>query len=188
MIKIPDAILTASGTALLLISFHVSAESLVLPSDATVLVQVVDSVEVSANDSRMDDLLLRPAGEHTATSHTLPEYCVVVANARPEGERLRISTQSLTCIETDGSDSNIYSGEISAGAYELDDSYGLAVCNSGRCELTPEHSFILKLASRLEISEQDNPSARINEQRRQANGEGVANPIPADRPDPDQEQ
>lgn len=188
MIKIPDAILTASGTALLLLSFHASAASLALPSDATVLVQVVDNVEASANDSRLDDLLLRSAGGHANTSHTLPEYCVVVANARPGGERLQISTQSLTCIETDGSDSDIYSGEISAAAYELDDSYGLAVCESGRCELAPGHSFMLKLASPLEISEQDNPSARINEQRRQANGEGVANPIPADRPDPDQEQ
>lgn len=187
MIKIPDAILTASGTALLLMSFHASAASLVLPNDATVLVQVVDNVEASANDSRLDDLLLRPAGEHASTSHTLPEYCVVVASARPDGERLQISTQSLTCIETDGSNSDIYSGEISAAAYELDDSYGLAVCDSGRCELAPGHNFMLKLASRLEISEQDNPSARINEQRRQANGEGVANPIPADRPDPDQE-
>ena len=187
MIKIPDAILTASGTALLLMSFHASAASLVLPNDATVLVQVVDNVEASANDSRLDDLLLRPAGEHASTSHTLPEYCVVVANARPDGERLQISTQSLTCIETDGSDSNIYSGEISAAAYELDGSYGLAVCDTGRCQLAPDHSFMLRLASPLEISEQDNPSARINEQRRQANGEGVANPIPADRPDPDQE-
>src|SRR5690554_2974892 len=187
MIKIPDAIVTATGTALLLMSLNASAASLVLPNNATVMVQVVDSVVLSADDSRLNDLLLRPAGEHADTSHTLPEYCVIVANARPEGERLRISAQSLICIETDGGDSDIYSGEISAGAYELDDSYGLAVCAAGRCELDPEHNFMLKLASRLEIAEQDNPSARINEQRRQVEGEGIANPIPADRPDPDQE-
>src|SRR5690625_8028637 len=91
MIKIPDAILTASGTALLLLSFHASAASLALPSDATVLVQVVDNVEASANDSRLDDLLLRSAGGHANTSHTLPEYCVVGANARPARARVPVS-------------------------------------------------------------------------------------------------
>src|SRR5690554_7653216 len=79
MIKIPDAILTASGTALLLLSFHASAASLALPSNAKLLVQVVDNVVASANDSRLDDLLMRLAGGNAITSHTLPEYCVVVA-------------------------------------------------------------------------------------------------------------
>ena len=169
MIKISDAILTASGLALLLIPLHASAGTLSLPKDATVAVQAVDSLTLAGGETRLDDILLRPAGAAAEASHELPEYCVLVGDARQDGDRLRITTKSLTCIETDGGDSDIYSGSLSAAAYELD----------------ADHVFHLKLASALEVEEQDNPSARINEQRRQANGAGIANPIPAERPDPD---
>ncbi|MBA2778747.1 hypothetical protein [Billgrantia kenyensis] len=187
MIKIPETLFTASALALLFIPQQALAGTLSLPQDAHVAVQVIDSLTLEGEGERQDDILLRPAGGLAEASHELPEYCVVVANAREEGDRLRISTQSLTCIETEGGDSDIYSGDISAAAYELDGSFGLDVCEAGRCELDSEHVFHLKLASRLEIEEQENPSARINEQRRQADGTGVANPIPAERPDPDQQ-
>lgn len=185
MIKIPDTILTASGLALLLMPLHASAETLSLPADANVAMQVVDDLTLEGGNMRHDDVLLRPVGGLEEATHELPEYCVVVGDARQEGDRLRITAKSLTCIETDYSDSDIFSSDISAAAYELDGSYGLATCEEGRCELSGDHVFHLKLAHGLEIEEQDNPSARINEQRRQASGEGVANPIPAERPDPD---
>ncbi|MCC5881662.1 MAG: hypothetical protein JJU25_03360 [Halomonas sp.] len=187
MIKIPHAILSASGMALLVLPLHASAGTLSLPQDATVAVQAVDSLVIEANEGRMDDVLFRPVSGVDGASHELPEYCVLVGDARQDGDRLRVTTKSLTCIETDGSDSDIYSGEISAAGYDLDGSYGLSVCEAGHCELSAEHVFHLKLATRLEIAEQDNPSARINEQRRQANGAGIANPIPAERPNPDDE-
>lgn len=184
MIKIPDAILSASGLALLLMPLYASAGTLSLPADADVAMQVVDDLILEDGNMRRDDILLRPVAGIGESAHELPEYCVVVGDARQEGARLRITAKSLTCIETDDGDSDIFSGDISAAAYELDGSYGLAACEAGRCELLEDHIFHLKLASELEIEEQDNPSARINEQRRQANGEGIANPIPADRPDP----
>jgi hypothetical protein len=187
MIKIPDAILTASGLAFLLMPLHASAGTLSLPADADVAMQVVDDLTLEGGNIRRDDILLRPVAGLAKATHELPEYCVVVGDARQEGDRLRIATKSLTCIETDDSDSNIYSGDISAAAYELDGSYGLATCDANRCELSGDHIFHLKLADGLEIEEQDNPSAHINEQRRQANGDGVANPIPAERPNPDTE-
>lgn len=185
MIKIPDAILSASGLALLLLPLSASAETLSLPADADVAMQVVDDLTLEGGDMRRDDILLRPVADLADATHELPEYCVVVGDARQEGDRLRISAKSLTCIETDDSDSDIFSGDISAAAYELDGSYGLASCSAGRCELPADHVFHLRLAHALEIEEQDNPSARVNAQRRQANGEGVANPIPAERPDPE---
>ena len=61
----------------------------------------------------------------------------------------------------------------------------IAACEAGRCALEPSEGFLLQFAEALAIEPQDNPSARINEQRRQAEGTGVANPIPAERPDPD---
>ncbi|MFQ3788253.1 hypothetical protein [Halomonas sp. A29] len=185
MSKISDAILTASGLALLLMPLHASAGTLDVPKDAVIAAQVIDDLVLEGESGRRDDILLRPVSGLDDATHELPEYCVVVGDARQDGDRLRIAAKALTCIETDGGDSDIYSGDISAAAYELDGSYGLAVCDAGRCELPSDHVFHLKLASRLEIEEQDNPSARINEQRRQADGAGVANPIPAERPDPD---
>ncbi|AMD00283.1 hypothetical protein [Halomonas chromatireducens] len=184
MIKIP--ILAAAGLALLIMPFVASAATLTLPADASVAVHVIDELTLDDETPRQDDILLSPAGGDSPASHALPEYCVLVGNARLDGERVRITAQALTCIEAKGEESEIFSGEISAAAYEMDGSYGVDACDDGRCELTPEHVFQLKLASALDIEQQDNPAARINEQRRQAEGAGIANPIPAGRPDPDQ--
>ncbi|WP_104201820.1 hypothetical protein [Billgrantia saliphila] len=187
MIKIPDARATAAGLALLLLPLGAAAATLSLPTDARLAVQTVDELVFEDGSDRRDDILLRPVSGVAEATDTLPEYCVVVADARQEGARLRITTKALTCIETSSDDSRIYSGEISAAAYELDDSYGIPACDSGRCVLSSDHTFLLRLADDMTIEEQDNPSERINEQRRQADGTGVANPIPAQRPDPDDE-
>ncbi|WP_111414233.1 hypothetical protein [Billgrantia lactosivorans] len=186
MIKIPDAIRSASGLALLLLlPLTASADTLSVPGDAVVAFQVIDDLTLEAGSERRDDILLRPVSGQDGTTHELPEYCVVVGDARHDGERLRITAKALTCVETEGGNSDIYNGEVSAAAYETDGSYGLAVCDAGRCELPSDHVFHLQLASELEIEEEENPSEQINEQRRQAEGAGVANPIPAERPDPD---
>ncbi|MGM0702702.1 MAG: hypothetical protein ACQEUG_09915 [Pseudomonadota bacterium] len=186
MIKTPNAILTAVGLGLLVLPTAALADSLTLPVDAQVAVTVVDSITLDGAEGDRNDILLRPAGDHSAASHTLPEHCVLVGNARLDGDRIRITTHALTCIEAQDSDSEIYSGEISAAAYEDDGSYGvLANCDEGRCELASDTPFVLQLAEELSLEEQPNPSAEINEQRRQANGEGVANPIPSEAPAPD---
>jgi hypothetical protein len=186
MIKSPTARLTA-GVALLALPVMALAATLTLPVDARVAVQVVDDLTLDANNTQRNDILLRPVSGSAEATHELPEYCVLVGDARQHGERVRISTKSLTCIETDGGDSEIYSGEISAAAYEADGSYGVAACEAGRCDLTSDHVFQLQLASELAIEPQENPSEQINIRRRQAEGTGVANPVPAERPDPDAE-
>ncbi|MEQ5802516.1 hypothetical protein [Halomonas sp. H10-9-1] len=160
------------------------ATTLELPVDARLEMQVVESLRLDAETPRQDDILLRPVADGSG-SHQVPDYCVVVGDAQLDGERIRITTSSVTCIDTDGSDSHIYSGEISAAAYDSDGNFGIDACQDGRCELSPEHGFELQLASDLVIEEQANPSEQINIERRQANGEGVANPIPAEAPDPD---
>jgi len=139
---------------------------------------------LSTEAQERNDLIILPVADGNA-SHSLPEYCVLIGNARLNDQRIRLTTDSLTCIETDGSESEIYSGEISAAAYDTDGNFGIPACEDGSCRLTPDRTFQLRLASDLEIEQQDNPAARINEQRRQADGDGVANPVPADAPDPD---
>ena len=181
MIKTHASLLMAAALAMPTLAM---SDTLALPADATIDVQVIDVLTLSAESAERDDLILHPVVNGDAT-HALPEYCVVIGDARLDGERIRLTTQSLTCIKTDGSESEIYSGEISAAAYDTDGKFGLAACQDGACRLTPAQTFQLRLASDLAIEQQDNPAAEINEQRRQAEGAGVANPIPAEAPDPD---
>ncbi|TFH88106.1 hypothetical protein EQG41_04165 [Billgrantia azerbaijanica] len=184
MIKTPTALLAALG--LLALPATTVADTLELPADAQVAVTVIDRLTLDPEQARRDDILLHPVSGYDAATHELPEYCVLVGDARLDGERIRITTEALTCIEAEGGDSEIYTGELSAAAYESDGSYGVAAaCDGERCELTPDTPFLLQLASPLALEEQANPSAEINRQRRQAEGEGVANPLPAERPDPD---
>ncbi|WP_404475043.1 hypothetical protein LG301_08355 [Vreelandella venusta] len=156
--------------------------SLTLPGGASIGVEVVESLHLSEEQSRIADILLHPAPADS-TTHELPEYCVLVANAQLSGNRIRMTTQDATCIETDEAESAIYSGAFKASAYSDDGQYGLA-CDSGACTLSPGDSFVLTLDESVDISAQDNPSAEINAARRETNGEGVANPTPGDRPSP----
>lgn len=181
MTKTPLTLLLA---ALLAPSLALAA-TLELPADANLEVQVIETLTLDQETPRRDDILLRPVANGQG-SHQLPDHCVMVGDARLDGDRVRITTSSVTCIATDGGDSEIYSGEISAAGYDAEGSFGIPACQEGRCELPPEQSFELRLASDLSIEEQENPSEQINIQRRQANGAGVANPIPAEQPDPDQ--
>ncbi|MDP4556587.1 hypothetical protein Q9247_02690 [Halomonas meridiana] len=176
--------LTALLGTLFVSPLHAEESTLDLPSGAKVGVEVVEALTFNSSQSRYTDLLLHPK-QASGTTHSLPEYCLLVANAQLNGDRIRITTQDATCIETHDAESAIYSGEFSASAYAEDGQYGLA-CNNGDCTLAPGESFVLTLDESIHIAAQDNPSAEINATRRQANGDGVANPIPGERPDPDQ--
>lgn len=169
--------------ALLATPLSASAATLSLPDDATVGVELVEAISFADGENRREGILLRPA-DISQASHTLPEYCVIVGDAQRDDDRVRITTHDVTCIETDDADSSIFSGELDASVYGGDGQYGLS-CNGAACKLASGHALTLTLTEPLDITEQDNPSARINEKRRQANGEGVANPIPAERPDPE---
>lgn len=184
MIKPPAPLLAALG--LLALPATGVADTLELPADARVAVTLIDHLSLDSDQAGRDDILMQPVSSDDEATHALPEYCVLVGDARLDGERIRLTADALTCIETEGGDSEIYSGELSAAAYESDGSYGVvATCDEGRCELSPDTPFLLQLASELTLEEQPNPSAEINRQRRQADGEGVSNPIPHDAPDPD---
>ncbi|HBM27551.1 hypothetical protein NH398_02300 [Halomonas sp. CnH100-B] len=176
--------LTALLGTLFVSPLHAEESTLDLPSGAKVGVEVVEALTFNSSQPRYTDLLLHPK-QASGTTHSLPEYCLLVANAQLNGDRIRITTQDATCIETHDAESAIYSGEFSASAYAEDGQYGLA-CNNGDCTLAPGQSFVLTLDESIHIAAQDNPSAEINATRRQANGDGVANPIPGERPDPDQ--
>ncbi|MEQ6917155.1 hypothetical protein [Halomonas aquatica] len=179
MIKTPASLLMVAALAVPSLAM---SDTLELPADATVDVRIINALTLSTETPERDDLIIHPVAGGDA-SHTLPEYCVLVGNARLDGERIRLTTKALTCIETDGSESAIYSGEVSAGAYGADGDFGIPACQNGECRLTPQQTFQLRLASDLAIEQQDNPAAEINAQRRQ--GEGAAAPTPSETSDPD---
>lgn len=166
------------------------ADTLALPADATVTVEVIDTTTLDADSPSQADVLLKPANGANS-EYDLPSHCLITADARLNGERIRLSTKSLTCIEASADDSEIFSGELSAAAYDLEGNFGVSACINGagnncqRAELAPGQAFQLRLERELSLMAQENPSAQINERRRQADGQGIANPIPAERPDPD---
>lgn len=162
-----------------------SEATLSLPNEATVGVEVVEELAFESNQARLNDILLHPT-QAASASHSLPEYCVIVGSAQRVDERIRVTTQEATCIETHDADSNIFTGEFSASAYGEDGQYGIA-CEDAACTLSPGQPFLLTLNQPVEIEELDNPSEALNQQRQQANGEGGANPIPREDADPEVE-
>lgn len=174
---------TVLAAPILAMPLYAAEETLSLPNNATIGVEFVEAIAFSEGETRKESILLRPS-QYSEASHSLPEYCVLIGDAQLSDDRLRITAHDVTCIETDNADSAIFSGAISASAYDSDGEYGLA-CNDNPCSTPSGRDFLLTLSEALEIEAQDNPSAEINEQRRQANGDGVANPIPSERPDPE---
>lgn len=163
MIKTPSLLLMAS--ALVLPSLAM-ADTLELPADARVAMEVVDDLVLDAETPRRSDVVLHPVADGGG-SHQLPDYCVVIGNAQRDGERIRLTTQALTCIEAEGGDSEIYSGELTAGAYGDDGRFGLPACQGEICQLHPGDRFLLTLTQPLSLEQQANPSAEINARRRQ---------------------
>lgn len=175
--------LTALAAPFLAMPLYAAEATLSLPNEATVSVEAVEELAFESNQTRLNGILLHPT-QSTSASHSLPEYCVIVGNAQLVDERIRVTTQEVTCIETHDADSDIFTGEFSASAYGEDGQYGIA-CEDAPCTLSPEQSFLLTLDESVEIEELDNPSAELNEQRRQADGEGIANPVPREEAVPD---
>lgn len=159
----PTILLMATALALPSLAL---GDTLSLPADARVAMALVDDLTLDAETPSRDSVVMHPVQSERA-SHRLPDYCVVTGDARRDGARLRLTTSALTCIETAGADSAIYTGEFTAGAYDTDGEFGLAACQDGRCRLTPDDVFLLTLTRPLSLEQQANPSAEINARRRQ---------------------
>ena len=189
MIKSTRATLALFAVAMSL-PLAAQAGTLSLPAGASVAVEVIDTTSLDVNNTSQSDVLLKPTAAASG-EYDLPNHCLITADARLDGERIRLSASTLTCIEASADDSEIFSGDLSATAEDLDGNIGVPACVEGsgsdcqRAELVPGEAFQLRLRGELALEAQENPSAQINERRRQANGEGVANPVPGERPDPD---
>lgn len=168
--------------------------TLSLPAEARIDVQVIDIISLDQDTPRLSNVLLRPVHRTSSSAtHHLPDYCLITADAHLDDTRMQLSATTVTCIAAEGDTRQIFSGELSAAAFERDGGFGLDVCTTsrdGQCiraELTPAHVFQLSVGRDTEIAALENPSKQINEQRRQADGAGAANPLSSSRPDPDEE-
>ncbi|QFT84693.1 hypothetical protein FIU88_06865 [Halomonas sp. THAF12] len=166
----PTILLMATALALPSLAL---GDTLSLPADARVAMALVDDLTLDAETPSRDNVVMHPVQSERG-SHRLPDYCVVTGNARRDGERLRLTASALTCVETAGADSAIYSGELTAGAYDEDGAFGLDACADGRCRLTPDDVFVLTLTRPLSLEQQANPSAEINARRRQHDADETA--------------
>lgn len=153
-----------------------------LPANARVDVQVVDSVVLDQHTPSKSDVLLRPVErEQSSATHRLPPYCLITAAARLEDQHVRLTTQSVTCIEAEGDRRTIFTGELPAAAFERDGGFGLNVCTrqqEGECVqavLEPAHHFQLNVSQDSELDALANPSAEINQRRRQASDDDATN-------------
>ncbi|WP_192036777.1 hypothetical protein [Halomonas sp. YLGW01] len=149
-------------------------DTLRLPSEARIDVQVVDTLELDRTSPDRANVLLKPVVRQDDPP-PLPAHCLITADARLVEDRMRLSANTLTCIEVMGDTREIFSGELSAAAFDANGDFGVnATCTASdergcqRAELRPAHAFQLELGQALSIEAQDNPSARLNEQRRQA--------------------
>ena len=143
------------------------ADSLALPAQSRIDVTTIDGIALDGAQNQLHDVMLTPASDASGRTD-LPHYCVLVGDAKRDGDRLRITTQALTCVETEGGDSHIYSGELVAGAYDADGQFGLDACDDNGCELEANHVFQLELTHALDIEQMPNPSAELNAERRRA--------------------
>ncbi|WP_458527302.1 hypothetical protein [Onishia taeanensis] len=150
------------------------SDTLRLPSESRIAVQVIDTLMLDTATPSRANVLLKPVVDQGAM-HALPAHCLITADARLVEGRMRLSANTLTCIGVMGDTREIFSDELSAAAYDADGEFGvdascIASSDQGcqRAELRPEHAFHLKLGKALAIEAQDNPSQRLNEQRRRA--------------------
>jgi hypothetical protein len=162
-------------------------DTLRLPSQARIDVQVIDTLSLNQATPSRANVLLKPwvvrksvdspaAVDGREASHQLPSHCLITADAHLVDGRIRLSANTLTCIDMMGDTREIYSGKLSAAAREANGDFGVtATClasNAQGCqsvELRPAHAFQLELGQALAIEAQDNPSRRLNEQRLNAN-------------------
>lgn len=155
-------------------------DTLHLPADVRIDVQVIDRVTLDQRSPDVANVLLHPAQrEPSSATQQLPHYCLITADAQLEETRVRLTTRSVTCIEAEGEQRKIFSGTLSAAAFERDGGFGLDVCSgqNGQCTsatIGPDHTFQLSISRDTEINALTNPSEEINKRRRQANGKPPA--------------
>ncbi|WP_051234221.1 hypothetical protein [Halomonas halocynthiae] len=137
-----------------------------LPLGASVEMALISPLALSAETSHASNIIMHPVNQGIG-SHNLPNYCVLTGDAQRDDDRVIITAKQMTCIEATGADSAIFSGKLSAAAYDADNTFGLPVCQDSGCTLTPTDSFILTFNDAISIEQQRNPSAEINAMRRQ---------------------
>ena len=116
-------------------------DTLELPAEARVEFQLIDPLTLSEAAPNRDDVVMRPV-VNGAGSHQLPAHCVVIGNARLADARVRLTAKTLTCIETEDGDSEIYSDAVTAAAFGEDGNYAIP-CTPGRCTLATDDRFLL---------------------------------------------
>ncbi|OPX54984.1 hypothetical protein SAMN02745127_00266 [Oceanospirillum multiglobuliferum] len=136
-----------------------------LPENTILTVQVLVDRTIAQGET-VSHLLLKATG--TETEASLPERCLMSADATINNKRLEINVTRALCVQPDG---HIYDGAMQANALASDSKLGLTkVCTDGSCssaELVTGQDYRLKLTADANIALVINYSEQVNIQRRQ---------------------
>lgn len=140
-----------------------SSTSYILPADTVLKVQVLVDKSISKGET-VSHLLLKAAG---STGATLPERCLMSANAEINNDQLEVSVNRALCVEPNG---DIFDGAMNARMMGASSSFGLkAVCASSSCDsavLRAGEDYKLRLLDSADIALVVNQTEQINIQRR----------------------
>lgn len=141
-----------------------SATGYQLPADTILNVQVLVDKSFDKGET-LSHLLLKSTGSQTGAS--LPERCLLSANASINNNHVEINVTRALCVQPNG---DIFDGPMNARVIESADTFGLkSACADQDCSsalLRAELDYTLRLYDAADISLVVNQTEQINIQRR----------------------
>ena len=144
-----------------------AAQSYKLPTDTILKVQVLTDKSITQGED-ISHLLLKSTGTETGAS--LPEHCLMSANAEIRNGKLAMEVTRALCVESNG---HIFDGVMDAAAINNLGQPGLnEPCTGSSCSqavLQAGVEYRLKLNKSADIALVINQAEQINIQRRNFN-------------------
>lgn len=161
-VALPAALL---GACLPAFAENEVSQGYLLPENTILTVQVLVDRTIAQGET-VSHLLLKATG--TETEATLPERCLMSADASINNARLELNVTRALCVQPDG---HIYDGVMQASALASSSQLGLTeVCSDSQCssaQLLAGQDYRLKVNADANIALVINYSEQINIQRRQ---------------------
>jgi hypothetical protein len=134
-----------------------------LPADTVLKVQVLVDKSINKGET-VSHLLLKATG---STGASLPERCLMSANAEINNNQLEVSVNRALCVEPNG---DIFDGAMNARMIGANNDFGLKlVCTSNSCDsalLRAGEDYKLRLLDSANVALVVNQTEQINIQRR----------------------
>lgn len=149
-----------------------STEGYQLPVETVLSVQVLVDKPISQGET-LTHLLLKPTGSETGA--TLPERCLLSADAEIQNGKVELHVNRALCVEPNG---HIFNGVVDAHAINSAGTRGITeACQSTACnqaQLQAGVNYRLKLNKTADIALVVNQMEQVNIQRRNYTAESTS--------------